>query len=494
MKVLIITLLFILNSFALTDNEAKHLLLRTGFDVQQSDINKLLELDRKQAFQYIISKHDQYKSYEIPDWLKGYRDLFWGMRELNQGNLSKSEVAKLVRDAKAYYLRVKDFIPENKNFNFDVKNHRKLLREIRKLNRMNLFALQVDWYEKMINTQSPLTEKMTIFWHNHFVSSLKKVKRADWMYQQISLLRSQSLGNFAYLLEHITIDPAMLKYLDGVKNNADSPNENYAREVMELFTLGQGNYTEKDIKEVARALTGLKINQQTGTFRFAKRKHDYGVKTILGTTGNFGYKDVIRILISHYQTAIFITNKIWKEFISFNPNKDVVEKWAKKFRDSNYDIKVLLQEVLTSDEFYADVNRGALIKSPVEYTIGILRQFKLSFRDWTALTRFNKNLGQSLYDPPNVKGWAGGKSWITTSTLLDRQQFVRKFINYQQNENIMGDKSDLASWFKSLEGKDKMAKARSILLAIDDKEPILRRNNIIRVLKDIMLKPHYQLK
>lgn len=480
--------------FALSENEAKHLLLRTGFDIQSSDIKALSKLDRKQAFQYITRNHEQYKKYNIPEWLKGYRDLFWGMRDLNQGNLNKAQIAKLIQDAKAYYQQVKDFLPENKTFNFDVKNHRKLLREIRKLNRMNLFALQVDWFEKILKTQSPFTEKMTIFWHNHFVSSLKKVKRADWMYQQLELLRSQSLGNFGYMLEHITTDPAMLKYLDGVKNNADAPNENYAREVMELFTLGQGHYSEKDIKEVARALTGLKINQQTGFFRFAKRKHDYGVKSFLGATGNFSYIDVVKILLSHYQTAIFITNKIWKEFISFTPNSDLVEKWAKVFRDSNYDINILMQTVLTSDEFYKEANRGALIKSPIEYTLGMLRQFQLSFNDWPALIRFNQNLCQSLYDPPNVKGWAGGKSWITTSTLLERQQFVRKFINYQQNEVIMGDKSDLKSWFESLDGKNKLTSARFTLLAIDDQVPLIKRNNVIRLLKEIMLKPHYQLK
>lgn len=498
LKKIILLVLISFNAWSLSFDEAKHLLLRTGFDVQQKDIEKLLPLNREQAFYFITSFHNQYKELPPPSWLKDYREVALNIRKVNRGSLSQSTKKEIIQKVKSFYSQIEQYLPNEKKFDFSLKNKKKLVRNLRKLNRQSRFALQVDWFEKILSTKSPITEKMTIFWHNHFVSSFKKVKRAHWMYDQVALLRKHSLGNFGELLEEVTVNPAMLRYLDGVQNHNDSPNENYAREVMELFTLGEGNYTEKDIKEVARALTGLKINHAFDTFRFAKRKHDFGEKVILGKKGNFGYADVVKILLDQDQTAVLVMNKLWKEFISFKPNKGVVKSWAKQFKESNYNIYKALKLVLTSKEFYDPKVRGALIKSPIELTLGSLRQFGFILSDWTPLVRINNKLGQALYNPPTVKGWAGGKKWITTSTLLERQHFIRKFISYQQKGMGMmsskGEIVDIDKWFKNLKGKDKMMSARKILLALDDNEKLKFRKNNIRNLKDILLKPHYQLK
>ncbi|HKE39050.1 MAG TPA: DUF1800 domain-containing protein [Casimicrobiaceae bacterium] len=280
------------------------------------------------------------------------------------------------------------------------------------------------WIKEMLITPSPLTERMTLFWHNHFVSSQQKVKLAQLMYRQNVTLRANALGNFGTLLHAMARDPAMVIYLDNAQNRKGSPNENFAREVMELFTLGEGNYGEQDVKEAARAFTGFSLDRATGQFMFRPFIHDNGVKTVLGRSGNLDGDQVLDILLAQRETAEFITRKLWREFVSPDPDAAEVSRIAKRFRDSHYDIKVALQELLTSDAFYASQNHGVLIKSPVDLIVGTLRQFELRPTETIPFAVAAAGMGQNLFSPPNVKGWPGQEAWINSSTLLARKQFL----------------------------------------------------------------------
>jgi uncharacterized protein (DUF1800 family) len=244
------------------------------------------------------------------------------------------------------------------------------------------------------------------------------------MYRQNVTLRANALGNFGELLHAIARDPAMVVYLDNAQNRRGTPNENFAREVMELFTLGEGNYTEQDIKEAARAFTGWSIDRGTGQFLFRRFIHDDGDKTVLGRTGNFDGDQVLDILLAQPQTAEFITRKLWREFVSPDPDEREVARIARRFRDSRYDIKVALHALLVSDAFYAPEHRATLIKSPVELVVGTLRQFAFKPADALPFAVAAAGMGQNLFSPPNVKGWPGQETWINSSSLLARKQFL----------------------------------------------------------------------
>jgi uncharacterized protein (DUF1800 family) len=282
------------------------------------------------------------------------------------------------------------------------------------------------WVGEMLATPSPLTERMTLFWHNHFVSSQQKVKLSELMYRQNATLRANALGNFADLLHAIARDPAMVIYLDNAQNRKGSPNENFAREVMELFTLGEGHYSEQDIKEAARAFTGWSLDRDTGQFLFRRFIHDNGEKTVLGRTGNLDGDQVLDILLAQPATAEFITRKLWREFVSPDPDEAAIRRIAQRFRDSRYDIKVALHDIFTSDAFYASENRAVLVKSPVELVVGTLRQFDMKPGEPLPFAIAAAGMGQNLFAPPNVKGWPGQETWINASTLLARKQFLER--------------------------------------------------------------------
>lgn len=296
--------------------------------------------------------------------------------------------------------------------------------------------LLANWYLAQIHqSEFPLWERMTLFWHNHFTSSLKKVLWPQWMFKQHQLLRKHALGNFAELLRAIVKDPAMLAYLDSSKNIAASPNENFARELLELFTLGVGHYTEQDIINVARAFSGWNLNAAEGEFVFQAKLHDQGQKQFLGRTGNFDGSDILSILLEEKRTAEHIAEKFWKEFISHDPvDSNIIKEWANEFRESGYEIKALLLKVITSQVFWDTNQRGSLIKSPVEFTIGLLRELQVPFAEYNALRLANEQLGQALFNPPDVKGWRGGKDWITNSRLIRRYDLIPKFLAEHDKE------------------------------------------------------------
>lgn len=280
------------------------------------------------------------------------------------------------------------------------------------------------WLRQMLVTPDPLRERMTLFWHNHFVSGMQKVLSPQLMYRQNVLLREHALGNFRELLHAVARDPAMLRYLDSAFNRKGRPNENFARELMELFTLGEGHYTEQDVKEVARAFTGWSLNQETGEFVFRAAQHDDGPKTVLGRQGNFGGEEILDILLERPETAMLIAGKLWREFVSPQPAPAEVARIAQALRDSGYDIRAALRVLFNSDAFYAPAYRGVLVKSPVDLVVGTLRQFEFEVPDQLPFVLAMGQFGQVLFAPPNVKGWPGGELWINATTLLRRKELL----------------------------------------------------------------------
>jgi hypothetical protein len=289
--------------------------------------------------------------------------------------------------------------------------------------RDNAVELRVWWVYWMINSLHPLREKMTLFWHNHFATSINKVQSTRLMARQNQLLREHALGKFGPFLQAISKDPAMIVWLDNNSNVKGKPNENYAREVMELFSLGVGNYTEKDIREAARAFTGWQTNDDE--FEFEPRFHDNESKTVLGQTGNFNGNDVVDILLKQPAAARFLVRKLYAFFISETqtPPDRLLEPLADEFRKSDYDVAKLVRTMLSSRHFFSAHAYRQRIKSPVEFVVGAFRAVVEGEVSTQALIKSMESMGQQLFAPPNVKGWPGGQTWLNTSTVLARQNF-----------------------------------------------------------------------
>jgi uncharacterized protein (DUF1800 family) len=289
------------------------------------------------------------------------------------------------------------------------------------------------WLYCILHGGHPLREKMVLFWHNHFATSIAKVQHPGLMFMQNTLLRRHALGKFPTLLQEISKDPAMLIWLDSNSNVKGRPNENYAREVMELFSLGVGNYTEKDIREAARAFTGWHTDGRG--FAFDAAAHDDGTKTVLGQTGNLNGDDVVRVILRQPAAARFLVRKLYAFLISetATPPDTLLEPLCHSFRASDYDITALLRTMLSSRHFYSDHAFRQRIKGPVEYVLGavqaVYRRCSEGDADYRPLPQQVlvprlEAMGQALFAPPNVKGWVGGRSWLNTATLLERANFA----------------------------------------------------------------------
>ena len=297
--------------------------------------------------------------------------------------------------------------------------------------------LQSWWMQEMLTTPAPLTERMTLFWHGHFTSSFKGVRAAQLLYRQNVLLRENALGNYRDLLHAVARDPAMLLYLNNQQNRKNEPNENFARELLELFTLGEGHYTERDIKEAARAFTGWKMLPPEGRFVEAPRQHDEGTKTFLGHTGNYDGDDIIELILQQPRAAEFIVDELWREFISPQPDRAAVQRLAAGFR-KNWEIAPLMKALLREPAFLSARNDALLVKSPVEFVVGTVRALNLPVSPLTAALAADQ-MGQSLFNPPNVKGWPDGDAWITSEWLLARRQFVLQLVGDAPPAAAMGE-------------------------------------------------------
>jgi len=309
------------------------------------------------------------------------------------------------------------------------ENFQSKIREVRMMESDEMIDLRRWWLERMLNGPAPLLEKMTLFWHGHFATSIQKVRDAYWMWQQNDLLRRNALGNFGALVKKISRDPAMMIYLDLQQSRLEHPNENWARELMELFTVGIGNYTEQDIRESARAFTGYRIDFTTQQFRFAPFQQDHGPKKFMGKTGNLNGDDIIDMLVSKPACAQFIGRKLWRFFVEDESSNAVVDSVAGTIRKHNFELRPVLREILSSAEFYSDRAMGNQIKSPVQYIVQTSKLLNTSAPPPLAAQNAMRQMGQILFAPPNVKGWDGGKQWISTSTLLFRYNFANYLIN-----------------------------------------------------------------
>lgn len=285
--------------------------------------------------------------------------------------------------------------------------------------------LNIAWVTQMSATDAQLREKMTLFWHNHFAC---RTQNAFYAQQLNNIHRIHALGNFKTLLIEVSKSPAMLQFLNNQQNKKDHPNENFARELMELFTIGRGSYTEQDVKESARAFTGWGFNND-GEFIERRVFHDDGQKMFLGKSGALTGEDIINTLLEKKETARFLSTKLYKYLVNEVPDAANTSAMANVFYSSGYDISKLLNFVFNADWFYFAKNTGNLIKSPVDLIVGLNRQFYIDYKNPDVLIQFERALGQVLFYPPNVAGWPGGKSWIDSSSLMFRLKIPSTVLN-----------------------------------------------------------------
>ncbi|RKE77254.1 DUF1800 family protein [Chryseobacterium sp. AG363] len=320
-------------------------------------------------------------------------------------------------------------------------------KEMQRINREQNNELNLNFLNSIVNSKEQMREKMAFFWHGHFAS---RVQNPRFNKQLLNTIRKNALGNFKDLLFEVSQSPAMLNFLNNQQNKKDHPNENFAREVMELFTMGRGNYTEKDVREGARAFTGWSYDKE-GNFKERKNLHDEGSKTFLGKTGNFDGSDVLHMILEQKTTAQFITTKIYKFFVSEKVDQDIVNTLSTNFYHSGYDIKKLMTEIFSSTWFYDQKNIGNRIKSPVELMAGIMRILPMHIQNPENLIVYQKLLGQMLLYPPNVAGWPNGKSWIDSSTLMLRLQVPQIWSGLRPLEYSPRQDDDIDMGMKSRE-------------------------------------------
>ena len=298
------------------------------------------------------------------------------------------------------------------------------------------------WLSRMIATSRPLEEKMTLLWHGHFASNHRTVRDSYLLFQQNALFRRYAVGRFSDLATGIIRDPAMIRFLDNHNNRKQNPNENLARELMELFTLGEGNYTEQDIKQGARALTGYTF--EDNEFKFSRRAHDEGTKVILGQRGRFDGDDFVRILLQQKACPRFISYKIYNNLVAdvtyehlgdVPVARGVIAQMARDLERRKYQMTPVLKRLLKSRHFYDDSVIGNKIKSPVQLLVGTVRMLNVPVRDLDTLVDAMRLMGQELFNPPSVAGWPGGRSWINTSTLFVRQNICAFLITGKRPDN-----------------------------------------------------------
>lgn len=350
----------------------KHLLLRAGFGLDLKNIQKIKNSSPKEIWKELLKKSEKFSPIKLP-----------------------------LENFSAY---------KPKSANAEMKKY------FQKKNKEENAGIILNWYQNMILSEAQLREKMAFFWSGIFAT---RTVVSFFNLQFLNILRENALGNFGDLLLAVSQSPSMLQFLNNQQNRKDHPNENFAREVMELFTMGRGNYTEKDIKEAARAFTGWSFTP-TGEFFMRPKLHDFGTKTFLGEIGDFNGTDILKIILKQKATAKYISRRMYRFFVNENVDENIVNQLAETFYQSNYDIKTLLNAIFTSTWFFDEKNIGNKIKSPIELMVGIQKILPITIQSPKTLIVYQKLLGQMLLFPPNVAGWPSGKAWIDSSTLMLR--------------------------------------------------------------------------
>lgn len=404
-----------LQPIAVTDwnrERAAHLLERAGFGGTPDEIAKLATMTPAQAVQSLV-RYRQTANPQPAFEPSGVHDA--GLEPFATSRPAATDQARATGEA----LGVKVKPDGNRRMQQVADRFLYWLRA----SRLETHRLGYWWANRMLTTQRPLEEKMTLFWHGHFANSEEKVRDYRKMQKQNELFRAQATGNFRTLMIAVAQDPAMLAYLDAAVNVKGAPNENFAREIMELFTMGVGNYSEQDIREAARAFTGW--NYRGLQFVVNPEQHDNTDKTLLGKRGNFDGVQAIDILLAQPVTADFLAGKLYRYFVREDLSPELQVKLGKLLRDSHYEIAPFLETVFRSRDFYSEASVASRIKPPVELVISTYR--KMGLKQVPGIPDFNdqtESLGQKLFFPPNVAGWANGKSWITPGLLLTRGNFV----------------------------------------------------------------------
>jgi len=387
---------------------AAHLLRRAGFGGTGDEVNALTQLTSEQAVDQLVDWEKIPDDTKEPEWaVPGHGALV----------KDRSELRKMSEEKR-----------------------KEIQQQMQRMQRQNIQNLRERWLDRMLNTTRPLQEKMTLFWHGHFATSAEKVKMAYFMWKQIDLFRRMGNGSYEKLLVEVGRDPAMLVWLDGNQSRREAPNENYARELMELFTLGEGHYTEEDIKESARAFTGWTVDRFQQSVRYVPQRFDGGRKKFLGDSGNFKDEDIVQVILKQDQSALYLASKLWTFFAYENPEPALIDSLAATFRSEKMELKPLLKRMFLSREFYSTKALQTQIKSPVQWWVGMLKSLD-SKRSLPRLsTTILNQLGQNLLQPPSVKGWDGGRTWISTTTLMLRHNVAHMMVYGGTPESLgMGD-------------------------------------------------------
>ncbi len=384
-----------------TKGEARHLLSRAGFGGSPDEIWRLHAMGREEAVDFLLNSEESIEAHPKPEWA----DLKTAMVNMSEMMMERREMM----------LETHGLSPEEAE-----KKRQEVQKKTRQQARRQGLESQHWWFNRMLKTKAPLREKMTLFWHDHFATSIQKVKEPVLLIKQNELFREHAFGNFRDLTNKIVRDPAMMLYLDTQRSSKSMPNENFAREIMELFTLGEGNYTEEDVKQAARAFTGYQLNRLTGEVMQSARAWDDGEKTIFGETGPYNGKDVVSLIFKKDACAKFMAVKLWEFFAYEKPVDSAMADLAATLRENDYELKPVLREIFLSSEFYGEKAMATMIKSPVQYLVQLLKELEMDTAPLGFPIMGQTQLGQVLFMPPNVAGWDWGKAWINTNTLLTR--------------------------------------------------------------------------
>ncbi|HEX5398595.1 MAG TPA: DUF1800 domain-containing protein [Verrucomicrobiae bacterium] len=366
---------------------AAHLLNRAGFGGPPDEIARLTDLGHDEALISLLDYEKIPDPTPNPDWAVP--------------DTGRAERIRAMRS----------MAPEDR---------RKAQQTEQRTQNQRLIELRGWWLNRMANGPRPFQEKMVLFWHGHFATSFSKVRDAYFMWRQNDLFRRLATDYWLNLLVEAGKDPAMLIWLDQARSRKPHPNENYAREVMELFSLGEGHYTEKDVTEGARALTGWSLDRNTQQFIYRPAFHDNGIKTVLGLKGNLNGDDMMAQIVRQPEAALFITGKLWNFFAGQMPSPELNQALADAFVENARCFKPFLRVMFRSEEFYSQLVIRNQVKSPAQWLVGTSRVLQCDLPPGFVSAALLRNLGQDLFAPPNVKGWDGGISWITTNTLLAR--------------------------------------------------------------------------
>ncbi len=377
--------------------KAAHLLNRAGFGGTPAHIDSLVRSGMAATVRYLVDGPAAPAPAPAPDWAKPTD--FAALREQ-----AMQAVANVPPGDEAA-----------------VKAARREIAQARRREQsQHMLDLGAWWLDRMRESVDPLEEKMTLFWHGHFATSAQKVQDAYFMWRQNQTFREHARGNFGVLVKAMSRDPAMIQWLDLRESKAAHPNENFAREVMELFTLGEGHYTEKDVTEGARAFTGYRIDPRDSSFRFDVRQHDNTPKTFLGRTDVLDGDQAIDTILAQPVCALYLANKLWTFFAYENAPAPLVAALANTIRANKYEMRPVLHQMFTSQEFYSAAAVRTQIKSPIQWAVQTARALEIELPPKGPLAVALRQMGQVPFYPPSVKGWDGGKAWISTSTLLTR--------------------------------------------------------------------------